>query len=121
VRSIALVVLLAACGSKPDQAASGSAEPRPTVKDPIGFCARARLVLSGRRKCFPEDTSIKMAIEEIAGIEAAAPTEPVARRKQAGKCARMLDGMARAEQPANCPLDATDEELAELAAFLAAK
>lgn len=118
MRWIALLALLAACKSKAPDAAPPEA--RPSISDPIGFCARARLMLNGRRKCFPEDTSIKMALEEIAGIESSAPMDAGERRKSAAKCAVMLDGMLKVEQPANCPPDSTDAEVAELATFLAA-
>ena len=112
---------LVGCGSK--DAAPAKQEPveRVTVTDPIGFCERARILVQGRRKCFPEDTSLRMALDEIAGYVSSAPAEPEARRAVAKKCARMLDGMMRAQQPANCPLDVLDSERAELAAFLATK
>ena len=116
------VVLALGCGSKDSAPSAGSAAPvaRPTVTDPIGFCARARNVMTGRRKCFPEDTSIKMGLDSIAELEAGAPAEPGPRRKVAAECAVMLDGMTRAEQPKNCPLDVTDAERKELADFLGA-
>jgi hypothetical protein len=90
------------------------------VTDPIGFCARARAVMTGRRKCFPEDTSIKMGLDSLAELEESAPVDPAKRRHVAAECAVMLDGMMRAEQPKNCPLDVTDGERNELAAFLTA-
>ncbi len=111
------------CGSKSEPGSgSGSAvvAPRPTVTDPIGFCERARQMMLGRRKCFPEDTSLKMGLEEIEDLVAKAPADPQLRRKSAATCASMLDGMMRAEQPRSCPLDVTDAERAELATFLAA-
>ena len=120
-----LVVLLFALGcgsSKEATPAGGSAVValRPTVADPLGFCARASLVMQGRRKCFPEDTSIKMGLDGIAELEAGAPADPDGRRHVAAQCAVMLDGMMRAAQPKNCPLDVTDGERRELAAFLTA-
>lgn len=118
-----LAVLIAiGCGSKREPpGGSGSAESvRPSISDPLGFCERARWVLLGRQKCFPEDTSIKMGIEEIADLVGKAPAEPEPRRRLAVKCAVMLDGMSRVEQPKNCPLDVTDDERAELSTFLAA-
>jgi hypothetical protein len=119
-----LVALLLAvgCGKAKEETPSvGSATTaRPTVTDPIGFCARARGVMTGRRKCFPEDTSIKMGLDSIAELEASAPADPAKRRRVAAECAVMLDGMMRAEQPKNCPLDVTDGERGELAAFLTA-
>ena len=78
------------------------------------------MVMTGRRKCFPEDTSIKMGLEEIVDLVKDAPADPSPRRRIAATCAVMLDGMMRVEQPRNCPLDVTEEERAELAAFLAA-
>ena len=124
MRSSLLAMLLAVgCGkAKESTPSAGSAAPvaRPTVTDPIGFCARARAVMTGRRKCFPEDTSIKMGLESLADLEANAPPDPPKRRHVAAECAVMLDGMMRAEQPKNCPLDVTDEERSELAAFLTA-
>ncbi|MBL9017781.1 MAG: hypothetical protein JNL83_26580 [Myxococcales bacterium] len=74
--------------------------------------------MQARRKCFPEDSSLKMAIEELGDYVSSAPTEPEARRDVAKKCARMLDGMMRAQQPAECPLDVLESERQELAAFL---
>ncbi|CAN5923807.1 hypothetical protein BH11MYX3_BH11MYX3_00500 [soil metagenome] len=124
MKLFAIVVLIAlGCGSKTEPSAgSGSAVvvPRPTVTDPIGFCERARLMMLGRRKCFPEDTSLKMGLEEIEDLVAKAPADPQLRRTSAAACASMLDGMMRAQQPRNCPLDVTDAERAELATFLAA-
>ncbi len=123
LRFTALVIALLACscGKKTDSGAgSGSAAPRTSVTDPIGFCTRARAVLTGRKKCFPEDTSLKMGIDELIDLEMKAPSEPVARRAVAAKCAKQLDGMVQAEPPANCPLDVTDDEAKELATFLTA-
>lgn len=124
MKLIAIAVLVAiGCGSKTEPAAgSGSAvvEPRPTVTDPIGFCERARKMMLGRRKCFPEDTSLKMGLDEIEGLIASAPADPQLRRTSAATCAAMLDGMMRAEQPRACPLDVTDAERTELSTFLAA-
>jgi hypothetical protein len=120
--AIALLIAIG-CGSTSEPSAgSGSAivVPRPTVTDPIGFCERARLMMQGRRKCFPEDTSLKMGLEEIEDLVAKAPADPQLRRKSAATCAAMLDGMMHAQQPRNCPLDVTDSERAELATFLAA-
>ncbi len=123
MKLIAIVVLVSlGCGSKSEPSAgSGSAviEPRPTVTDPIGFCVRARRMMLGRRKCFPEDSSLKMGLEEIEDRIASPPADPKLRRAAAAACAAMLDGMMRAEQPRNCPLDVTDSERSELAAFLA--
>jgi hypothetical protein len=112
--SLLAVALAIGCGSKKEP------EPRPTVADPIGFCERARAVMTHRRPCFPEDVSIKMGLAELTDLEAKAPTDASARRRVAAQCAVMLDSMTRAEQPQACPLDVTDEERAELAAFLAA-
>lgn len=112
----AIVVLLALGCSKDSPPATANA--RPSVDDPIGFCTRARMVLARRKKCFAEDTSIKMALEELMKIEASAPKDPAARRKVAAKCAVQLDGLMRVEQPHDCPLDATDAERAELVTFL---
>lgn len=124
MRICAFAVLLAfGCGSSKEStppANKGAPAARPTVTDPLGFCARARAVMLGRRRCFPEDTSIKMGLDAIAELEAGAPAEPEGRRRAAAECALMLDGMMRAEQPRNCPLDVTDGEQAELAAFLKA-
>lgn len=114
---------LLGCASKhePGAGSAGSAAvERPSVTDPLGFCDRARIMMSRRRVCFPEDTSLKMGLDEIADIQGKAPTEAGPRRKAAAKCAEMLDGMMRAQQPPNCPLDVTNEERAELTAFLAA-
>ncbi len=115
----ALIVALVGCGSKDAPPAKQEPVARVSVTDPIGYCERARQLVQGRRKCFPEDTSLNMALDEIAGYVSSAPTEAEARREVAKKCARMLDGMMRAQQPANCPLDVLDSERAELAAFLA--
>lgn len=113
-----VVALGLGCSSK--EAAPAKQEPvaRVSVSDPIGFCERARILVQGRRKCFPEDSSLKMALDEIAGYASSAPAEAEPRREVAKKCARMLDGMMRAEQPQNCPLDVLDSERQELAAFL---
>ncbi len=112
--------LVLGCGSKKEPAGDPAPMVRPSVTDPIGFCERARIMMTGRVKCFPEDTSIKMGLEEIADLITKAPSEAEPRRKVAATCATMLDGMMRAQQPKNCPLDVTDEERAELDAFLAA-
>jgi len=61
-----------------------------------------------------------MVVDSIAGLERDAPADPQGRRVTAVSCAVTLDGMVRAEQPANCPLDVTDAERRELATFLAA-
>lgn len=116
-----LAVLLAmGCGSKKEPAAgSAGSAVRPTITDPLGFCERARLLMMGRRKCFPEDTSLQMGITAIDEDVARAPADPVPRRRVAAQCAIMVEGMMRAKQPLDCPLDVTDEERAELAAFLA--
>lgn len=89
------------------------------MTDPIGFCERAQMLILGRAKCFPEDSSLRMALDEVATLMGSAPAEPEARRRVAVKCALVIDGMTRARQPAECPLNATDEERAELTAFLA--
>jgi len=124
MKLVVLGVLLAlGCGSKGEPSGgsgSGAGSGRPTVTDPLGFCERARMVMTGRRKCFPEDTSIKMGLEEIVDLVKDAPADPSPRRRIAATCAVMLDGMMRVEQPRNCPLDVTEEERAELSAFLAA-
>jgi hypothetical protein len=122
MKLVVLAVLLATgCGSNKEQPAADPAPlVRPTVTDPIGFCERARIMMAGRVACFPEDTSIKMGLEEIADLVANAPSEPEPRRKVAASCATMLDGMMRAQQPKNCPLDVTETERAELEAFLVA-
>ena len=112
--AIAGLLVAAGCGSRKEPAA------RPGVADPMGFCQRARAVLVRRKKCFSEDTSIKMAFESISDLERNAPEAPGPRRRVAAQCAVMLDGMVRVEQPPDCPLDATDAELAELTTFLAA-
>jgi hypothetical protein len=119
LRVLALLLALG-CSSKKEPPASTVAVARPTVTDPIGFCDRARLLMLGRRKCFPEDTSLQMAIDSVDEIAAKAPTEPTPRRRVAAQCAIMVDGMMRAKQPLDCPLDVTDDERAELTAFLAA-
>jgi hypothetical protein len=124
MKLVVLAVLLAiGCGSKGEPSGSGGSgarAARPTVTDPLGFCERAQMVMVGRRKCFPEDTSIRMGIEEIGDLVSSAPADPEPRRRVAVKCAVMLDGMMRVEQPKNCPLDVTDEERTELTAFLTA-
>lgn len=114
----AVLAMLALLGCKDSPSPETKAASRPSVDDPIGFCMRARAVLLRRKKCFAEDTSIKMALEELRKLEVNAPAEPIARRKAAAKCAVQLDGLMRVEQPKNCPLDATDAERAELTAFL---
>lgn len=111
-----LVALLGCSKDTPSPEAKAAA--RPSVDDPMGFCTRARFVLVRRKSCFAEDTSIKMALDELAKLEASAPTDKAARRKVAAKCAVQLDGLMRVEQPHDCPLDATDSERAELTAFL---
>lgn len=119
---IIALVLAVGCGSKDSSPSAGSAAPvaRPSVTDPVGFCERARAVLIGRRKCFPEDTSIKMALETLDDAETNAPQDPQLRHNVGGGCAMTLDSMMRAEQPRNCPLDVTDSERKELADFLTA-
>ena len=117
---IIAALLAIGCGSSKD-APSGQPAARPTVTDPIGFCARARAVLVRRKKCFSEDMSLKMALDEIDQLVQSAPAEPEPRRKVALKCAVMLEGMMRVEQPHDCPLDVIDSERDELAAFLAAE
>lgn len=123
MKLVVLAVLISlGCGSKREAAdqeeAAGSA--RPSVSDPLGFCERARRMILRRRKCFEEDVSLKMALDGIADQVAHAPEDPGPRRRIAASCAITLDGMMRVEQPKMCPLDVTDEERAELAAFLAA-
>lgn len=122
MKHVVIAALVAiGCGSKDEPSAGRSAPAvRPTVTDPLGFCERARVVMMGRRKCFPEDTSIKMGFESIIDLVKDAPAEPEARRRVAVTCAVMLEGMVRAEPPKNCPLDVTEEERSELTAFLAA-
>ncbi len=123
MKSCLLAMLLAVGCSKANESApavGSAATARPSVTDPLGFCARARGVMTGRRKCFPEDTSIKMGLESLDDLETNAPADPAKRRHVAAECAVMLDGMMRAEQPKNCPLDVTDGERSELAAFLTA-
>lgn len=124
MKLVVLAVLIAiGCGSKSEPSGgNGSAAPlaRPTVTDPIGFCERARMVMFGRKKCFPEDTSIKMGLDELVDLVSNAPADPDKRRRVAATCAVTLQGLMRAEQPKNCPLDVTDEERAELTAFLTA-
>ncbi len=113
------VVLVALLGcSKDTPSPEEKAAGRPAVDDPMGFCTRARFVLVRRKSCFAEDTSIKMALDELMKLEASAPTDKAARRKVAAKCAVQLDGLMRVEQPHDCPLDVTDSERAELTAFL---
>jgi hypothetical protein len=116
-----LVVVLIAigCGSKGEPAAGSAESARPTVTDPLGFCERARMLIERRRKCFPEDTALKMALDGLDELVAEAPADREPRRRVAAKCAVMVDGIMRAKQPASCPLDVTDEERAELIAFLA--
>lgn len=115
------VLLAIGCGSKsePKQQEAPPA-PRPSVTDPIGFCERAQMLILGRKKCFPEDSSLGMALDEVATLIGGAPADAEGRRRVAVKCALMIDGMSRAKQPADCPLNATDEERAELTAFLGA-
>lgn len=124
MKLVVLAVLVAiGCGSKGEPSAgTGSATQvaRAPVTDPIGFCERARMVMFGRQKCFPEDTSIKMGMQELLDLVKDAPAEPEPRRRVAVKCAVMLQGLMRAEQPKNCPLDVTDVERGELETFLAA-
>ena len=115
-RHVVAAILAIGCGTKKEPAGSE----RPTVTDPLGFCARARAVMMRRRPCFPEDVSIKMGLGEITDLETRAPVEAEPRRRVAAKCAVMLDSMTRAEQPQACPLDVTDGERAELSAFLTA-
>jgi hypothetical protein len=117
---ILAVVLAFGCTSSKESSSAEASRARPTVTDPLGFCDRARMVITGRRKCFPEDTSIKMALDGIAKLQASAPADPDKRRHVAAECAVMLDGMMRVEQPKDCPLDVTDDERTELSAFLAA-
>jgi hypothetical protein len=112
---IVAVILAIGCSKK-----ESVPKERPTVTDPIGFCERERAVMMHRRPCFPEDQSIKMGLAEITETERTAPDEPEARRRAAVQCAVALDSMIRAEQPQACPLDVTDGERAELAAFLGA-
>ena len=121
IRILAALLALG-CGSSKESSPSESdvEAARPTVIDPLGFCARARVVMAGRQKCFPEDASIKMGLDRISELENDAPADPEARRRTAAQCAVMLDGMIRAEQPKNCPLDVTDGERHELFAFLTA-
>jgi hypothetical protein len=115
------VLLPLGCSSK-DSAPKAAPVPaeRPSATDPIGFCARASMLVMGRQKCFPEDTSLKMALDEISDLDSSAPTPPDARRAVAAKCAVMLDSMMRVHQPKNCPLDVTDDERRELVTFLTA-
>jgi hypothetical protein len=118
-----LAALLAfGCKSAKEAAPGGSAAAaaRPSVTDPLGFCERASAMMMARRKCFPEDSSIKMGLDGIADLENGAPADAEGRRHVAAQCAVMLDGMMRAEQPKNCPLDVTDDERRELAAFMTA-
>jgi hypothetical protein len=117
MKSCALLVLFV-LGCSKDSPPEATVAARPTVDDPLGFCERARFVLVRRKKCFAEDTSIKMALDELAKTVASAPTDPVLRRKAAARCAIQLDGLMRVEQPRDCPLDATDSERAELTTFL---
>ena len=115
------VLLTLGCSSK-ESAPKPAPVPveRPSVTDPIGFCARARMLVLGRQKCFPEDTSLKMGLDEIADLETTAPAESEPRRAVASKCAVILDSMMRVHQPKNCPLDVTDDERRELSTFLTA-
>ena len=117
------VVIVVGCGSPKEDVPTGhaatSAGARASVADPLGFCERARRLLIGRRKCFEEDTSLKMALDQIAKVTADAPSDQVARRRVAAGCAVDLDGLMRVEQPHDCPLDVLDSERTELQAFLA--
>jgi hypothetical protein len=114
-----LVLLIAiGCSSKKEPAAESTGSDRPTVTDPLGFCERARRLMVTRRKCFPEDTSLQMGLDGIDELETSAPAETTARRRVAVQCAIIVDGMIRAKQPTDCPLDVTDDERAELTAFL---
>ncbi|MDQ3368037.1 MAG: hypothetical protein M3680_21640, partial [Myxococcota bacterium] len=119
-----LAALIAAgCGSKTEPSAdqgSAAAVTRPLVTDPIGFCERAYLVMARRQQCFPEDTSLKMGLDELTQLATTAPAAPEPRRRVGVTCAVMLEGMMRTEQPKNCPLDVTAEERVELTTFLAA-
>ena len=116
-----LLAVLVSLGGCSNHEAPTKQEPTPriSVTDPIGYCERARILIQGRRKCFPEDTSLQMALDEVAKYASSAPADPEPRRELAKKCARMLDGMMRVQQPQNCPLDILDSEREELAAFLA--
>lgn len=118
---LALVLALAACGSSGDQPGAAPAPgERPAIADPLGFCERDRLALVRRAACFPEDASLKMAIDDLDRRVRTAPAEPAARRAAAAQCAIDLHGVMRAAQPAMCPLDMTEPEKTELAGFLAA-
>ena len=119
VRALLLVTALAACGSKEEAPAKQEPIERISVADPIGYCERARILIMGRRKCFPEDTSLQMALDELARYAGTAPKEPEPRREVAKKCARMLDGLMRVQQPKDCPFDVLDSEREELTTFLA--
>ncbi len=119
--AVLAVLFAVGCGTKSEPTASnGSALARPTVTDPLGFCQRAQIVMLGRRKCFPEDTSLKMGLESLVDLVKDAPGEAEPRRRLAVQCAVILQGLMRSEQPKNCPLDVTDAERAELTTFLAA-
>jgi len=120
LRAFALI-LAVGCGSKGDGNENVVPPPsaRASVTDPIGFCERAERVIIRRKKCFAEDVSLKMALDEVRDYFRKAPADPDERIKTALLCAKMLDGMSKAEQPALCPLDMLDEEREELAAFLA--
>ena len=119
--AVLAVLIAVGCGSKSEPSAgNGSALARPTVTDPLGFCDRARIVMLGRRKCFPEDTSLKMGLESLIDLVKDAPAETEPRRRLAVQCAVMLQGLMRSEQPKHCPLDVTDDERTELSTFLAA-
>jgi hypothetical protein len=123
VKACILVAFLTlGCGSSKESSPSESdvTAARPAVTDPLGFCARVRVVMTGRTKCFPEDASIKMALDGVSELENGAPPDPAGRRRIGAQCAVMLDGMIRAEQPKNCPLDVTDAERHELFVFLTA-
>lgn len=118
-RALLALFVLAGCDSKDSAPPAPAPVPHVSVSDPIGFCERARILVEGRRKCFPEDSSLKMALDELARYASTAPAEPEPRRDVARKCARMLDGMMRVQQPHDCPLQVLDREREELAAFLA--
>lgn len=114
------LLLTLGCSSETKPKPAPAPVERFSVTDPIGFCARGRMLIMGRQKCFPEDTSLKMGFDELAVLETNAPAAPDARRAVAAQCAVTLDSMMRVHQPKNCPLDVTDDERRELAAFLTA-
>ena len=118
----ALLATACACGSKTEPSAgngSGRATPRPTVTDAMVFCERARALMTARQKCFPDDRAIKMGLETIADLMKETAADAEQRRSIAEACAVVLQDMTRAEQPKDCPLHITDDERAELSAFLA--